>query len=231
MQLIPEIPNRLTIIIIQLHNILCTVIQKGTYKKYSMDLVYNSSYRTLIASSGMLINTTCIGNHIKNFLKTYKLNNSAIAVICDDTIIPQGYSSTVEASPYEYLSKHLTLPHHTLNTMYLCPYEEKFLSWWSRTPYALLMQLQLIAYTHQLNIISINTKLPALLEAYKLMYGENLRPLQLAADLQRSGYDIAATISPSVIQQFFETPRYIPTIPHHLYATILGVASYETEVL
>jgi hypothetical protein len=231
MQFTPEIPDSLTIIIIQLRSILCAVIKKGTYKKYTLNLVHTSSYQALIASSGILINTTLIGSHIKNFLKTYKLNNCALAIICDDTIIPQGYTSTLESSPHEYLSKNLTLPHHSLNTIYLCPHEEKFLSWWSRTPYALLLQLQLIACTHQLNITSINTKLPALLEAYKVMYGKNFRPLQLAADLQRSNYDIAAIISPSVLKQFFEETNHTQTIPHHLYATILGVASFEKEIL
>jgi hypothetical protein len=223
MQLSPNIPDNITIVIIQLQSILCAVIKRGTHKKFVLSHVYTTSYNALIASSGVLINTTFIGSSINNFLKTYKLNNSPLAIICDDTIIPQGYASTVEASAYEYLSKYLAVPHHALSTIYLCPHEEKFLSWWGRMPYTLLLQLQLIAYTYHLNIISVNTKLPVLLEAYKCMYGHNFRPLQLAVDLQRAHYDLAATIHFSVVQQFFEAAgRY--AIAPHLYATILGVA-------
>lgn len=231
MQLMSKIPTDLIIIIIQAQAILCAVIKPGRYKKYSLALVNNVSHHSLIASSGVLLNTTMIGVHIKNFLKTYQLEGSALSIICDDVIIPQGYTSTLEASPYSYLCKNLSLPHHTLSTLYICPYEEKFLSWWARVPYSLLAQFHFIAYTHQLNIISINAKLPALLEAYKIMYGENFRPLQLASDLQRSGYDMAATINNSVIQQLFEEPTHKNSIPHSFYATILGVASYEKEVL
>lgn len=216
------------LIVVTLHarSLTCAHIEPGSYKPYKLTRLVTNNYPTTLTHGGILIPTTWIGAEINRFIQKQQLHHPALSIICDETISVQGYATTLHASAEEYLMRNLTLPHCRLDTLYLCPYQDRFLHWWARSSYGLLFQLQLLAYHHHFNIIRIIPAFPALLELYKQLQGTSFRPVQLASDLENNSYDLAACIEATTLHRLAEG-LYHQTVDNRILMMLIGAALYE----
>jgi|GEM_PF-6224480 len=215
----------LIVILVYKNSIVCAEIARGIYKPYRLNAISANSHEQLIASAQGLIQTQRIGTWIRTFLTKYQHKEHRIALIIDEPIITQGYATTIDASAQAYLVQNLAMPHTHIETLYLHPHEDRFLHWWSRCHYALLLQVQLLAKAYRANIVRVMPAFPALFALYKTIRGTTFHPLQCAADLAAHNYDIGACIDHQVARQLAEG---LPTnIEPHIAKTLVGAAIYE----
>lgn len=216
----------LIVVILQARSLTCAHLEPGSYKPYKLTRLATTHYPTTLTHNGTLIPTTWIGAEITRFIKKQQLHTKIISIVCDEAIIMQGYATTLHASAEEYITRNFTLPHHRLDTLYVCPYQDRFLHWWSRSAYGLLLQLQLLAYRHHFNIIRLIPAFPALLELYTHLQGTSFRAVRLAADLEKGGYDLAACIEPTTLHRLAEG-LYHQTVDNRVLMMLIGAALYE----
>jgi hypothetical protein len=216
----------LVAIILERNSILCAAMRKGTHKPYALHHVTAMS-APCIAQTGSLVQTTLIGTQIADFIRKYKLEHSFISIICTDPLIQEGFATTVTASAQNYLHQNLALPHTQLHTFYLGPYQEKFLHWWHRINYPLIMQVHLLAHKHKLNIVRITSPFPLLLELYKKIRGSTFHPVQLSADLETHGFNITDIFETSVLKNFLYYDPYAHHIDEKKLPLLVSAALYE----
>lgn len=216
----------LIVVTLQARSVTCAHIEPGSYKPYKLTRLSTNNYPTTLTHGGILIPTAWIGAEISRFIQKQPLRNPALSIVCDEAISMQGYATTLHASAEEYLMRNLTVPHCRLDTLYLCPYQDRFLHWWARSSYGLLLQLQLLAYQYRFNIIRVMPALPALFELYKQLQGTSFRPVQLASDLENNGYDLAACIEPTTLHRLAEG-LYHQNVDNRILMMLIGAALYE----
>ncbi len=217
----------LVTVIIEKNSLLCASLRKSTHKPYTLHHHTVTKYPSL-AQSGSLLQTTLIGNSIANFIRNYKLTNSFISIIAGDQLIQDGFATTVTISAHQYLHDNLALPHTQLHTLYMGPYQEKFLHWWHRINYPLILQLHTLAHKHKLNIVRITSPFPLLLELYKTMRGTSYHPVQLIIDLEQHGFDLAQTCNPSLLNNFLRYDHSVQSeINQNIMSLLIGAALYE----
>lgn len=217
--------HTIVVVLINKKRVVCAHLGPGFYKRCRLNAVQETEHAPIIATSNVLLQTQVIGTSIQQFLTKNRYQNQHILFILDEPIIAQGYATTVNASAQAYLLENLAMPHTRINTLYLYPYEERFLHWWSRCHYALLLQLQLLAQTYQLNIIGAVSPFPALFALYKTIRGTGYHPLQYASDLAQHNYDMAACIDYQVLTQLVEG---LPaSLDHTIATTLVAAALYE----
>jgi len=220
-----KIQNReLVIVIIEQHRLICAALRPGTHKPYTLAHSATVAIPSL-AQTGSLINTTIIGTQIAAFIRKYSLQHSFISVICADPIIQEGFATTVTASAHTYLQHNLALPHTQLHTLYLGPHQERFLHWWHRISYPLILQLHLIAYRHKLNIVRVISPLPVLLELYKKIRGATFHPVQLIIDLENNNFDLRNFFDTSLLKNFLYYDAAM--IDATALPILIGTALYE----
>lgn len=219
------------LIVVTLHarSLTCAHIEPGSYKPYKLSRLVTNNYPTTLTHGGTLIPTAWIGAEIHQFIQKQQLRRPVLSIICDETISMHGYATTLHASAEEYLARNLTVPHCRLDTLYLCPYQDRFLHWWARSSYGLLLQLQLLAYQYRFNIIRIMPAFPALLELYKQLQGTSFRPVQLATDLENNGYDLAASIEPTTLHRLAEG-LYHKDVDNRVLMMLIGASFYESNI-
>lgn len=218
--------RELVVIVIQKNKLTCAVLGKGAHKPYCLKHVAITSVPSL-GTAGSLIQTTRLGQHIGAFLHKYNLRQSFVFVVCDDPLIQEGFATTVTASAQQYLHTNLALAHHMLHTLYLGPYQDAFLHWWHRISYPLILQLQLLARIHKLNIIQITSPFPLLLETYKKVRGTIFHPVQLIIDLEKSDFELASSLDASILKNFLYYDLYAEQIDQKTAAILIGAALYE----
>ncbi len=219
-------PHDLVIILLQKNKLICAALNKNTHKLYTLKH-FSAINIPCFAVTGSLINTTLIGTHIEAFMRKFILKKSFISVMCDDPIIQEGFATTINASAHQYLHNNVTIPHTSLNSIYLGPYQDAFLHWWHRISYPLILQIQLIAHTHALNVIRILSPFPLVLETYKKVRGTTFHPVQLISDLERSNFELVSTLDSSVLKTFLYYDTYAKDIDPKTIATLIGAALYE----
>lgn len=216
----------LVVIILEKNKITWAALRPGSHKLYTLTHSATTTF-SCFAQTGSLINTTALGMHTAAFLRNYALEHSFISIVCVDPIIQEGFAATTTASAHNYLQHNLALPHTKLNTLYLGPYKESFLHWWHRINYPLMLQLHLLAYRHQLNIVRINSSFPPLLEWYKKIRGTIFHPVQLITDLENNNFELRAFFDPSLIKNFLQYDSYATTIDEATLPILVGATLYE----
>lgn len=217
----------LVAVVIEKNSIVCGLLRKSIHKPYTLHH-YTILKHMSLAQTGSLLNTTLIGNYIANFIRNFKLTNNFISIIAADQLIQEGFANTTTISAHSYLKEHLTLPHTKLHTMYLGPYEEKFLHWWHRVNYPLVMQIHTLAYKHKLNIIRISSPFPLLLELYKNIRGASFHSVQLITDLEKHNFDVTKTYNSSLLNNFLQYDQSLHNrINTDTITLLIGAALYE----
>lgn len=219
-------PYDLIIILLQKNKLLCAALSKSNHKPYILKHL-TTTYASCFATTNSLIQTTAIGKDIATFIRKYKLEKSFISLVCDDPIIQEGFATTITASAQQYLQNNLTIPHAVLHTLYLGPYQDAFLHWWTRINYPLILQIQLMTRTHKLNIIRTLSPFPLILETYKKIRGTIFHPVQLITDLERSNFELVSILDNSILKNFLYYDTYTEIIDQKTVATLIGAALYE----
>ncbi len=221
-----QLPD-LIIVIIQKDRVVCAALSHHISSTYLLKH-YASTPMPLLAITGSLIATTALGNAIARFIAQYRLHTNFISVICDTPLIQDGFATTLHASAQEYLHHNLSVVHTTLNSLYLGPYQhDKFLHWWDRIGYPLILQLHLIAYKHRLNIIRIVSPFPLILETYKKIRSTVFHPLQLISDLEVHQFELANAIDISLMKNFLYHSISAHEIDPRIISALIGAALYE----
>lgn len=219
-------PHDLVIILLQKNKLFCAALSKSNHNPYILKHVTTTD-ASYLATTSSLIHTTAIGKDIATFIHKYRLEKSFISLVCDDPIIQEGFATTITASAQQYLQNNLTLPHAVLHTIYLGPYQDAFLHWWTRISYPLTLQIQLITRTHKLNIIRTLSPFPLILETYKKIRGTIFHPVQLITDLERSNFELVSILDNSILKNFLYYDTYTEIIDQKTVATLIGAALYE----
>jgi hypothetical protein len=226
--MIPRVQNHeLVVIILEKNRITWAALRPGSHKLYTLTHTATVTVQCF-AQTGSLIHTTALGMQTAVFLRKYGLGRSVISVVCVDPLIQEGFATTITASAHNYLQHNLALPHTQLNTLYLGPYKESFLHWWHRISYPLTLQLHLLAYSHQLNIVRVISAFPPLLELYKKIRGVTFHPVQLITDLENNHFELRDFFEPSLIKNFLYYDA--ATIDATVLPIILSAALYEELV-
>lgn len=219
-------PHDLVVIVLHKNRVTCAALSRGTHKLYCLNHVATKPL-TSLGTVGSLIHTTSLGSHIATFLHKYNLKQSFVFVVCDDPLIQEGFATTVTVSAQQYLHTNLAFPHNALHTLYLGPYQDRFLHWWHRISYPLMLQLQLIARVHKLNVIQITSSFPLLLETYKKIRGTVFHPVQLITDLEKSNFELINSLDTPILKNFLYYDTHTEVVDQKTAATLIGAALYE----
>lgn len=112
---------------------------------------------------GILHNPTAIGTHINNFIAAYGMRNNPLALTLQGTHIQQTLASQAYPTNNTHYSKHSIINHIMLDAqdddhamVYTCAIDR-----------SVVMQYQLLAVTHGLNLQSIATDTMAYINLYR----------------------------------------------------------------
>lgn len=217
----------LVAVVIKKDTVLCASLRRSTYKPYALHHLAIIKHPSL-AQTGSLLHSTLVGNHIANFIRNFRLTHNFISIIAADQIIQEGFASTTTVSAHDYLQEHLALPHTQLHTLYVGPYQERFLHWWHRINYPLVVQLHALAYKYKLNIVRISSPFPLLFELYKAIRSTSFHPVQLMNDLEQHNFDFTKTCNTSLLKNFLHYDQYLENkINTDVMPLLIGAALYE----
>lgn len=163
---------------------------------------------------GRIYNPTAIGKHITNFLLANHKKKAPIAMTLNGSSIKEEIASYHTASPFEQIT------HQKKQTAsdycYLYPQENgNFTFYTCAIERSIIMQYQLMAIAHNLNLQAVSTNSMANINLYRYLTGSTARHSALATILEKNNNNTASLISDQTIQNIIQIPSSIQLSPAH----------------
>ena len=199
---IPHITAEVVVVALHTTHITCLWVQRVHHHYYALRAYRVYACNNLQIGRGVLFNTTWVGHTIQTFLRAYSLRNAFIALMPDSATIPHGALTCVTADP----TMHDFASSKTRDTMHMHHYaypqdDNRFIFYWYRMPYTLLLQYICTMIHHQCNLLRITPRFYALFAAYQMMHGITFRPSQLAVDMEKVDNKLSRYFTKDSIQR------------------------------
>lgn len=159
-------------------------------------------------NEGRVYNPTAIGNHITNFLSSHGTKKTPIAFTISGNHIAQQFISCPTASPWQPTSSQSK--QQLIDSCSLYPEENgSYMHYTCTIERAIVMQYQLMAIAHKLNLQSISTAAMAHLNLYRFLQNNSVCHTSLASILEKNNNDTTRLVCPQTIQTIAQIPAHV----------------------